>query len=48
MSVVMFLIGAIGLWGGLALAIINYLRKDKAARERAKASGTPDDTSDPS
>jgi hypothetical protein len=31
MSYVMFLIGAIGLWGGLTLAIVNYVRHDRRA-----------------
>lgn len=28
-AIVMFLVGAIGLWGGFALALVNYLRKAK-------------------
>lgn len=28
-AIVMLLVGAIGLWGGLALAIANYVRKAK-------------------
>lgn len=32
-AVIMFLIGAIGLWGGLVLAIINY---NRVSRREAK------------
>ncbi|HET6530123.1 MAG TPA: MetS family NSS transporter small subunit [Actinoplanes sp.] len=31
-AIVMFLIGAVGLWGTLALAIVNYLRRSAADR----------------
>lgn len=28
-ALIMFLIGAIGLWGGFALALMNYIKKSK-------------------
>ena len=29
LPLVMFLIGAVGLWGGLVLAVVNYNRKSR-------------------